>query len=116
MNCKTTIADYDRCHLMQSARKKSHPTELYPTPSRTNIVSAREIGRQLEGRPKAVSQKHISGTAKRLEKIVCFPIETRLAASLAAQAGQAPSLRETKIKAGSRPDRTPVRDTREVSA
>src|SRR3977135_2333481 len=67
------IANYDRCHLMRAARKKSHPTELYPARSRTNIVSAREIGRQLEGRRKAMSQKHISGTAKRLEKIVCFP-------------------------------------------
>jgi hypothetical protein len=62
------IANYDCCHLMQSVRKKSHPTELYPTRSRTNIVSAREIVRQLEGSPKAMSQKHISGTAKRLEK------------------------------------------------
>src|SRR6266851_3396040 len=67
------IATYDRCHLMPAAKKKSHPTELYPTRSRTNIVSAREIGRQLEGRRKAMSQKHVSGTAKRPEKIVCFP-------------------------------------------
>src|ERR1700704_6757219 len=67
------IANHDRCHLMRAARKKSHLTELYPARSRTNIVSAREIGRQLEGRRKAMSQKHISGTAKRLEKIVCFP-------------------------------------------
>src|ERR1700680_4173479 len=35
------------CHLMQAAKKKSQPTELHPRGSRTNIVSAREIGRQL---------------------------------------------------------------------
>jgi len=43
------IANYDCCHLMQAAKKKSQPTELYPRGSRTNIVSAREIGRQLGG-------------------------------------------------------------------
>jgi hypothetical protein len=31
MNCKATIANHDRCHLMQAAKKKSHLTELYPT-------------------------------------------------------------------------------------
>src|ERR1700682_820238 len=41
------IANYDCCHLMQAAKKKSQPTELYPRGSRTNILSAREIGRQL---------------------------------------------------------------------
>src|SRR5437899_6687660 len=73
MNCNTAIAEYECGLLMRAGRKKSHTTELYPARSRTNIVSAREIGRQLEGRRKAMSQKHISGNAKRLEKIVCFP-------------------------------------------
>src|SRR5260370_31448033 len=41
------IANYDCCHLMQAAKKKSQPTELDPRGSRTNIVSARQIGRQL---------------------------------------------------------------------
>ena len=43
----TLIANYDCCHLMQGTKKKSQPTELYPRGSRTNILSAREIGRQL---------------------------------------------------------------------
>src|ERR1700681_4958745 len=74
------IANYDRCHLMQSAKKKSHPTELYRTRSRTNIVSAREIGRQLEGEAKSsVSKAHFKHY---------FPVETRLAASPARRRGK----------------------------
>ena len=96
--------------------EKVAPHNSLPRQSRTNIVSASEIVRQLEGRPEAMSQKHISGTAKRLEKD--SPLSRRDAACRVSRREdrQAPSLQGKKITACSWLDQAPVRDTREVSA
>jgi hypothetical protein len=42
------VANYDCCHLMQAAKQKSHPTELYPT-RKSNKYPKRERERASTG-------------------------------------------------------------------